>query len=62
MEDTALVATMVSDDNMFFETKRDFAKDMVTVYGMSDVIGPISINTEKDPYLQRCYPPYSYQI
>ena len=21
---------MVSDDNMFFETKRDFAKDMVT--------------------------------
>jgi len=30
MEDTALVATMVSDDNMFFETKRDFAKDMVT--------------------------------
>ena len=30
MEDTALVAAMVSDDNMFFETKRDFAKDMVT--------------------------------
>ena len=30
MEDTALVATMVSDDNMFFETKRAYAKDMVT--------------------------------
>ena len=26
------------------------AKDMVTVYGMSDNLGPISINTEKDPY------------
>ena len=23
---------------------------MVTVYGMSDVVGTISINTEKDPY------------
>ncbi len=30
MEDTALVAAMVSDDNMFFETKRAYAKDMVT--------------------------------
>ena len=30
MEDTALVATMVSDENMFFETKREYAKDMVT--------------------------------
>ena len=30
MEDTALVAAMVSDDNMFFETKREYAKDMVT--------------------------------
>ena len=30
MEDTALVATMVSDDNVFFETKRAYAKDMVT--------------------------------
>ena len=28
--DTALVATMLADDNMFFETKRNFAKDMVT--------------------------------
>ena len=30
MEDTALVAAMVSDDNLFFETKRAYAKDMVT--------------------------------
>ena len=30
MEDTALVAAMVSDDNVFFETKRAYAKDMVT--------------------------------
>ena len=29
-EDTALVATMVSDGNVFFETKRAYAKDMVT--------------------------------
>ena len=30
VEDTALVATMISDDNIFFETKRAYAKDMVT--------------------------------
>ena len=30
MEDTALVAAMVSDDSVFFETKRAYAKDMVT--------------------------------
>ncbi len=29
-EDAALVATLVSDDNLFFETKRAYAKDMVT--------------------------------
>ena len=29
-DDTALVAAMISDDNMFFETKRAYAKDMVT--------------------------------
>ncbi len=29
-EDTALVASMLADDNMFFETKRNYAKDMVT--------------------------------
>ena len=30
VDDTALVAAMISDDNMFFETKRAYAKDMVT--------------------------------
>ena len=29
-DDTALVVAMVSDDNVFFETKRAYAKDMVT--------------------------------
>ena len=29
-EDTALVLEMLSDDNMFFETKREYAKEMVT--------------------------------
>ena len=29
-DDTALVATMISDDHIFFETKRAYAKDMVT--------------------------------
>lgn len=29
-EDTALVLSMVSDENVFFETKRNYAKDMVT--------------------------------
>lgn len=29
-EDTALVAAMLSDDSVFFETKRNYAKDMVT--------------------------------
>lgn len=29
-EDTALVAAMVADDHVFFETKREYAKDMVT--------------------------------
>ena len=28
--DTALVATLLSDDNVFFETKKEYAKDMVT--------------------------------
>ncbi len=30
IEDTAIVAAMISDNNVFFETKRAFAKDMVT--------------------------------
>ena len=29
-EDTAIVAAMISDNNVFFETKRAYAKDMVT--------------------------------
>ena len=29
-EDAALIATLVADDNLFFETKRAYAKDMVT--------------------------------
>ena len=30
VEDTAIVAAMISDNNVFFETKRNYAKDMVT--------------------------------
>ena len=33
-----------------FEVATKIAKDMVTVYGMSDVVGTISINPDKDPY------------
>ena len=29
-EDTAIALSMISDDNIFFETKRNYAKDMVT--------------------------------
>ena len=32
------------------EVATKIATDMVTIYGMSDIVGPISINTEKDPY------------
>lgn len=41
------ISTGASND---IEVATKIAKDMVTVYGMSDVIGTISINTEKDPY------------
>lgn len=41
------ISTGASND---FEVATKIAKDMVTVYGMSDVVGTISINTEKDPY------------
>ena len=41
------VSTGASND---FEVATKIAKDMVTVYGMSDVVGTISINIEKDPY------------
>ena len=41
------ISTGASND---IEVATQIAKDMVTVYGMSDVVGTISINTEKDPY------------
>ena len=41
------ISTGASND---FEVATNIAKNMVTVYGMSDVVGQISINTEKDPY------------
>ena len=41
------ISTGASND---FEVATKIAKDMVTVYGMSDVVGAISINVEKDPY------------
>ena len=41
------ISTGASND---FEVATKIAKDMVTLYGMSDVVGTISINTEKDPY------------
>ncbi len=41
------ISTGASND---LEVANDIAKNMVTVYGMSDSIGPIHINLEKDPY------------
>ena len=41
------ISTGASND---IEVATKIAKDMVTVYGMSDVVGTISINTEQDPY------------
>ena len=41
------ISTGASND---MEVATQIAKDMVTVYGMSDSIGTIYINTEKDPY------------
>ena len=41
------ISTGASND---LEVATKIAKDMVTVYGMSDIVGTISINTEKDPY------------
>ena len=41
------ISTGASND---IEVATKIATDMVTVYGMSDVVGPISINLEKDPY------------
>ncbi|MBR2744160.1 MAG: ATP-dependent zinc metalloprotease FtsH [Clostridia bacterium] len=41
------ISTGASND---IEVATKIATDMVTIYGMSDIVGPISINLEKDPY------------
>ena len=41
------ISTGASND---IEVAMKIARDMVTVYGMSDKIGPMSINIERDPY------------
>lgn len=41
------ISTGASND---LEVANDIAKNMVTVYGMSDNVGPIHINLDKDPY------------
>ena len=41
------ISTGASND---MEVATQIAKDMVTIYGMSDTVGTIYINTEKDPY------------
>ena len=41
------ISTGASND---IEVATQVAKDMIIKYGMSDNLGPISINTEKDPY------------
>ena len=40
------ISTGASND---IEVATKIATDMVTIYGMSDIVGPISINVEKDP-------------
>jgi len=41
------ISTGASND---IEVATDIAKNMITKYGMSENLGPISINTEQDPY------------
>ena len=41
------ISTGASND---IEVAMKIARDMVTVYGMSDKIGPMSMNLERDPY------------
>ena len=41
------ISTGASND---IEVAMKIARDMVTIYGMSDRIGPISIDLEKEPY------------
>ena len=46
------ISTGASND---LEVATEAAKNMVTIYGMSDKIGPISINIEKDPYQMQLF-------
>lgn len=46
------ISTGASND---LEVATKIAKDMVTIYGMSDSIGPLSINIEKDPYQMQLF-------
>ena len=41
------ISTGASND---IEVATSIAKDMITKYGMSETLGPVSINTEQDPY------------
>ena len=41
------ISTGASND---IEVATGIAKDMITKYGMSETLGPISINTDQDPY------------
>ncbi|MGN1326639.1 MAG: ATP-dependent zinc metalloprotease FtsH [Clostridia bacterium] len=46
------ISTGASND---LEVATEVAKNMVTIYGMSEKIGPISINIEKDPYQMQLF-------
>ena len=46
------ISTGASND---LEVATDIAKNMVTIYGMSDNIGPLSIDLEKDPYQMQLF-------
>jgi len=41
------ISTGASND---IQVATNIAKDMITTYGMSETLGPISINTDQDPY------------
>lgn len=46
------ISTGASND---LEVATNVAKDMIIVYGMSEKLGPISINIESDPYQMQLY-------